>query len=80
MDSNILIGGDINFTLNHAELWGTSARPGPLPKYFFNELERIGSIDIEPVEIKPTWVDNRVGVYFVEKRLDKFLLHSQILQ
>lgn len=56
------MGGELNFILNHGELWGTTPRLDPLSDYFVNELERTGLIDLGPVEIEPTCVNNRERV------------------
>ena len=46
LGSNLFVGGDLNFTLNHSEICGPSAIPYPLSKYLNNELERTSLIDI----------------------------------
>lgn len=77
---NLIVGRDRNFTLNHGELWGSIARMDPLSNHFIQELESTGLVDLERVEIKPTWVNNSVDHVVVFKRLDCFLLHNQLLQ
>jgi hypothetical protein len=43
------------------------ARSNRLEKIFINKLEEEGLVDIEPIEIKPTWVNNWEGVDGISK-------------
>jgi hypothetical protein len=51
-DAQIVGGGDLNFLMGSAEVWGPKARPDPLSN-FFNILERKRAIDISPIKAQP---------------------------
>ena len=70
----MIIGGDLNFSLGQAEIWGPNACPDFLTEYFSHRLIERNWLDIEPVKIKPTWKNNRCGERWVAKRLDRFLV------
>ena len=48
-------------------------------RLFINLLEVTILVDVEPLEIKPTWTNNQVGINGVAKRLDKFILDEELL-
>ena len=56
-----VIGGDINFYLGQAEVWGPFAHPDLLSEYFTQKLIEGNWLDIEPVKLKLTWHNNRCG-------------------
>jgi hypothetical protein len=60
-ENHLILGGDLNFSLGIKEVWGTHARSDPLSTYFTQKLEELNLLDIEPVNFKPTWRNNRVG-------------------
>jgi hypothetical protein len=72
-------GGDLNFTLHRSEIWGESVILDNLANFFLNRLEVAHLVDVEPMEAKPTWSNNRVGVSGISKRLDMFLIHEDLL-
>ena len=49
----------------------------PLSHLFLLELERISLVDLEPIDIKPTWVNNRNEEDVMSKRLDFSCIHKQ---
>jgi len=51
---NLMTGGDMNLTLNIGEIWGTSARHDWLEYFFLEHFERVGWVNIEPIEFRPT--------------------------
>jgi hypothetical protein len=64
---NLIIGGDLNFSLGEVESWGPSAHPDPQTTFFSHLLASNGFIDITPVKLLPTWRNLRVGEAQVEK-------------
>ena len=58
---------------------GSSARVDRLARFFHNLFYQEGVVDIEPIKLKPTWSNNRPGVYYVSKRLYRFLVHRDFL-
>jgi hypothetical protein len=49
--NNIIIGGDLNFTLGTIEIWGPNARPDSQLALFTHSLIANGFIDIEPIKL-----------------------------
>lgn len=37
-------------------------------------------VDICPKKVVPTWDNSRVGMAYVAKRLDRFLLHEKVVE
>lgn len=56
---NIILGGDLNFSIGFAESWGKHAQIDPLSVFFENNLEDHNLIDIPLDKIQPTWRNNR---------------------
>ena len=51
---NLIIGGDLNFTLGAHEIWGPKARTDPLALFFSNLLQNMNLIDLDPQKLKPS--------------------------
>eukprot|EP01018_Ginkgo_biloba_P032904 Gb_28853 [translate_table: standard] len=60
---NIILGRDLNFSLVSSEIWGSKAQVDGLSSFFFRKLIDAGLIDIEPIKLKPTWRNKRLGLY-----------------
>lgn len=73
-DDSLIVGGDLNFILSNRERWGFNSRPYYLSSYFSYILEEAELVDIEPIPIKPTFSNKRVGEAGIAKRLDRFLV------
>jgi len=54
-EENLIIGGNLNFTLSAREIWGDQARIDPMEDFFSNILQRTGLIDLHPLVMTPTW-------------------------
>ena len=52
---NLVVGGDLNFSLGQTEIWGVKARVDVLTDFFINLLEGLGLIDITPLDSIPNW-------------------------
>ena len=76
---NLVIGGNMNFTLGVHELWGPRARVDPLASFFSNLLQNIKMVDLDPQKLKPTWTNRRTGEDRIAKRPDRFLLVESLL-
>ena len=68
----VIIGGDLNFSLGQAKIWGPHAHVNPLEYYFTWNLFDRNWLDVEPIKLKPTWKNNRCGDGRVAMRLDRF--------
>jgi hypothetical protein len=77
---NLIVGGDLNFSLGEAEMWGESAQVDELIDYFRQALARVGVLDIPTPKILPTWRNRRDGDRYIAKRLDKFLVADHLVK
>ena len=75
----VVIGGDLNFSLGQAEVWGPFSCPDPLSDYFTQKLIEKNWLDIEPVKLKPTWHNNRCGDGRVAKIFGRFLVNEKMV-
>ena len=75
----MIIGGDLNLSLGQVEVWGPNARSDLLKEYFTWKLVERNWLDIERINIKPTWKTNRCGDGRVSKRLDRFLVSENLM-
>jgi hypothetical protein len=75
----LILGGDLNLSLGPSEVWGDSARPDPLADFFCQKFVECRLTDLDPILLKPTWKNNRVGIEGVAKRLDRFLINDSLL-
>ena len=69
---SVILGGDLNFSLGQAEVWGPHTRADLLIDYFTQKLVERNWLDIEPIKLKPTWRNNRCGEGRVANRLIGF--------
>jgi exonuclease III len=51
----VIVGGDLNFSLGAAEVWGPRSTLDPLTDYFTHYLDSFGLLDLYPVKLQPTW-------------------------
>lgn len=75
----MIIGGDLNFSLGWAEVWGPHARTDLLSDYFTRNLVERNWLDVEPCVLKPVCKNNRCREGRVAKRLDRFLVTKKIV-
>jgi hypothetical protein len=64
---NLILGGDLNFSLGEAEVWGPSACPDQLTTRITHLFSTNGLLDITPRKLNPTWRNMRTGEARVEK-------------
>jgi hypothetical protein len=77
---NLILGGDLNFSLGEVESWGPRARLDPLTYFFNHMLRRMKLIDIPPIRRCSTWRNKRVGEDRIEKRLDRFMASENLVE
>jgi hypothetical protein len=58
---SLILGGELNCSLGAIEIWGPRAREDSLADYFTQKLISKDLIDIEPIKMKPSWSNKRVG-------------------
>jgi hypothetical protein len=78
-EENLIIGGDLNFTISSREVWGVVVRVDPLQHFFIHLVQNGGLVDVEPVKILPTWRNGRKGQDYIAKRLDQFLISEKLV-
>jgi hypothetical protein len=66
----MIVGSDLNLTLNSREYWGEVARSDPLVEFSTHFFEDLRLVDVEPIKVVPTWRNSRSGWASVSKRLD----------
>jgi len=76
----LILGGDLNFTLNANEVWGVKAKLNPHEDFFHSLLEDEGLVDLALCPLKPTWRNGREGVDGILKRLDRFMLNQVFMR
>ena len=76
---NLVVGGDLNFSLGHSEVWGVKARVDVLTDFFTHLFEGLWLIDIIPLDSIPTCSNHRIGSESISKRLDKLFLSADFL-
>jgi hypothetical protein len=71
MKSNkLLIGGDMNFSIDRGEFCGSTAHEDPLLGFFVDNFDRMGWVDFDPIEPAPTWSNNSSSFNFIGECLD----------
>ena len=76
---NLILGGDLNLTLNNNESWGKNARPDALAPFFTHLFKQKSLIDLAPIKHMPTWRNRRSGDQTVSKRIDRFLVSDSLI-
>lgn len=77
--SNVILGGDLNFIVSAEEIWGQGARMDPLGPSFIEFFKSHGLVDIELVDMKPTWRNRRRILEGISKRLNRFYMTEDLL-
>lgn len=75
---NIIIGGDLKFSIGFSESWGSSAQIDPLSDTMGKILEQALLADIPMTRPLPTWRNKRVGEAALARRVDIFLIKTPL--
>eukprot|EP00253_Pinus_taeda_P015141 PITA_15141 len=76
---NIILAGDLNFSLGYSESWGHSAQVDGLTDTISTLLEEHQWVDVPSARIQYTWTNNRSGDHSLARRLDRFLIKEAFL-
>ena len=76
---NLILAGDINFTITASEIWGDKSRLDHLCHYFSHFLNSSNLVDLAPQELGPTWRNGRPGSEGISKRIDIFLASIHLI-
>jgi len=71
---NMIIGGNLNFSLGISKSWGNRAQTDPLTTFFEIMMDSHDLLNIDSENIVPTWRNRRTGEDALARRLDHFLL------
>eukprot|EP00253_Pinus_taeda_P032639 PITA_32639 len=77
--TNLVIGGDLNITLDPKEKKGGIQSRDPFSRTVGNLIQRWDLVDFKPVKGKFTWTNNRTGENHISARLDRFLISSSLM-
>lgn len=77
---NIILAGDLNFSLGIFESWGHNAHADTLFNYFRHLLSIHQLVDPLITSHSPTWCNRRTRDDWVDRRLDRFLIKEGLLQ
>ena len=76
---NLVLAGNLNFTIGVAEIWGGESLLDPLAHFFSHLIVDNGLVDLAPPYAGPTWRNGRGGVEGISKRLDRFPISSSLV-
>jgi hypothetical protein len=79
-ERNLIMGGDLNFSLGEAESWGQRAHANVYSYYFCHKLGDSSLLYIVPTKLYPTWRNKRLGEEHIAKRLDHFLISTSLVE
>eukprot|EP00253_Pinus_taeda_P017122 PITA_17122 len=77
--TNLVIGGDLNITLDPKEKKGGIQSRDPFIDTVGNLILRWDLVDFKPMKGKYTWTNNRTGENHISARLDRFLMRSSLM-
>jgi hypothetical protein len=72
--TDLILAGDLNFTLNSDEIWGTTTLSDPLEVFFKDLFYNSPLVDVALTELVLTWCNGRMGVSSISKTLDNFFV------
>jgi len=75
---NIILGGDLNFTMGFCESWGHAAQVDPFSETISTLLNEHHWIDMPMAKLQHTWSNNRSGDQSLARRLDRFLIKESL--
>eukprot|EP00253_Pinus_taeda_P031439 PITA_31439 len=77
---NLILGGDLNFSLGFRESWGSTAQADSITDFMRSLLEQHDLIDIPMHHPLPTWRNRRIGPAALARRLDRFLMKGSLVR
>ena len=77
---NVILGGNLNFTLGTHKIWAIRARTDPLAFFYEQNIREDHLFDIAPTKIKSSWTNKRTGENIIGKRLDRFLTVENFIE
>lgn len=77
--NSTIIGGDLNFSLGMEESWGHHAQLDPILEQMSTLLDSYKLVDVPMNKKVPTWHKRRTGEAALGWRLDRFLIHEDLI-
>jgi hypothetical protein len=77
---NLILGGELNFTLSLQEVWCAHPHRNPLEYFCAHLLESSHLVDLEPFKLSPTWKNGRKSVEGISKHIDKFPISEALVE
>lgn len=77
--SATVLGGDFNFSLGVGESLGHHAQPDPISEQMNMLIDSYRLVDIPMNKKVPTWHNRRTGEATLGRRLDRFLVHEDLI-
>eukprot|EP00253_Pinus_taeda_P029310 PITA_29310 len=76
----LLIARDLNSTLDPDEVWGKGKKADAIGEKIKEAMLQFNYVDICPKTLSPTWDNGRSGDAYIAKRLDRFIMHEQLME
>jgi hypothetical protein len=76
---DLIVAGDLNFTVSAGEVWGDSTHLDPLVAIFKDLFTKKQLVDILPTNVVPTWRNGRTSQNEISKRLDMFYVSEDLI-
>lgn len=76
---DIIIGGDLNFSLGMAEFLGHRAQSDALTNYFEKLLDDHDLLSLNSTCKMPPWRNRQIGEHALARHLDRFLIRPNLL-
>jgi endonuclease/exonuclease/phosphatase family metal-dependent hydrolase len=76
---NLIVAGDLNFTVSVGEVWGASTQLDQLAGYFKELFQDNRLVDVIPDVLVPTWQNGRSGDESILKRLDQVYMSEDLI-
>ena len=79
MLQNLILMGNLNFTLQSDEIWGENGRMDPLSSSLLDLFAAHQMSDIRPCPLMPTWSNKITGYQYIGKRLDRDIMKDNLI-
>lgn len=76
----LIVGGDLNFTIGEAEIWGDNVWVGKPSNFFWQNLAQVRVTNVPPTKLTPTWRDRITDASHIAKRLDISMIVHDVVE
>jgi len=78
--NNLVIGGDLKFSMGQSEIWGTHAQQDHLSDYFSHMIESNHLVHICLTRHMSTWRNRRTRYQTIARRNNQFFIRDTLLE